>query len=265
MLSYNVLNSWVEKMMKKSLPVKIKTSDITNLSTKDINKLKAGDIVLKKTGNQKHAYIVSYKEENQGICLTYNDALYTETVSYDYDTTLKTWVYNSTDKTVIQKELTAGDNITITDAGVISATDTTYTAGTGISITNGVISATGGGTIYQHDINIYGNITSNLNFDVRFKIFNTSLTAYTKTTIGSVIQSLASSKIAAMEANGLAADSSDATNNRIVIGIYSDNGEGLYLVNAKFTQMTSALNDDLSALSVSFSAVTVRDDVRTVN
>lgn len=151
MLSYNVLNSWVEKMMKKSLPVKIKTSDITNLSTKDINKLKAGDIVLKKTGNQKHAYIVSYKEDNQGICLTYNDALYTETVSYDYDTTTKTWVYNSTDKTVIQKELTAGDNIDITDGGVVSAT---YTAGAGINITDGVISSIGGGEVWESYISL---------------------------------------------------------------------------------------------------------------
>ena len=99
MLSYNVLNSWVEKMMKKSLPVKIKTSDITALSTKDINKLKAGDIVLKKTGNQKHAYIVSYKEENQGICMTYTDASLVETVSYDYNSETQEWTYNSTDKT----------------------------------------------------------------------------------------------------------------------------------------------------------------------
>ena len=147
MLSYNVLNSWVEKMMKKSLPVKIKTSDITNLSTKDINKLKAGDIVLKKTGNQKHAYIVSYKEDNQGICLTYNDALYTETVSYDYNTTTKTWDYNSTDKTEFQNKLIAGDNIEI-NGNVISGHASTYTAGNGISINEGVISVSS--HIYKH-------------------------------------------------------------------------------------------------------------------
>ena len=121
MLSYNVLNSWVEKMMKKTLPVKIKTSDITNLSTKDINKLKAGDIVLKKTGNQKHAYIVSYKEENQGICLTYVDATLAETVSYDYNSETKQWTYNSTDSTPLEgAQYTAGDNINIT-GNVISA------------------------------------------------------------------------------------------------------------------------------------------------
>lgn len=38
-----------------------------------------------------------------------------------------------------QDKLTAGANITITGS-TISATDTTYTAGTGISISNGVIS-----------------------------------------------------------------------------------------------------------------------------
>lgn len=38
-----------------------------------------------------------------------------------------------------QDKLTAGSNITISGT-TISATDTTYTAGTGISISNGVIS-----------------------------------------------------------------------------------------------------------------------------
>ncbi len=44
-----------------------------------------------------------------------------------------------------QDELIAGSNITIID-NVISATDTTYEAGTGIEIEDGVISATGGGS-----------------------------------------------------------------------------------------------------------------------
>ena len=41
-----------------------------------------------------------------------------------------------------QNKLTAGDNIAISEDNVISATDTTYTAGVGISIENGVISNT---------------------------------------------------------------------------------------------------------------------------
>lgn len=47
-----------------------------------------------------------------------------------------------------QNKLTAGSNITINSSNVISATDTTYTAGTGISINNGVISNTAPGITY---------------------------------------------------------------------------------------------------------------------
>ncbi len=48
-----------------------------------------------------------------------------------------------------QKKLTAGDNITIDPStNTITATDTTYTAGTGIDITGGAISATGDITAY---------------------------------------------------------------------------------------------------------------------
>lgn len=77
----------------------IEVSNITTISTKVLNSLKAGDVVVKKTGNMKHSYRVSYKEEKQGICLTYTDASISETVSYDYNTGTKKWVYNSTDIT----------------------------------------------------------------------------------------------------------------------------------------------------------------------
>lgn len=131
----------LEQLNSVELPVKIdNVTSIAALTDEEINSLEAGDIVVKKTGNQKHTYIVTYKEDKQGICLTYVDATYIETVSYDY--TAGHWVYNSKDSIELQT-LTAGDNITITD-GVISATDTTYTAGDNITITNGVISASGG-------------------------------------------------------------------------------------------------------------------------
>lgn len=51
-----------------------------------------------------------------------------------------------------QDALTAGDNINIAQDGTISATDTTYTAGTNVDITNGVISATD--TTYTAGTNI---------------------------------------------------------------------------------------------------------------
>ena len=77
---------------------KVNCYEATNLTTltKDfINKLKAGDVVLKKTGTSYHAYRVSFKKDSEGICLTYTDAGYMETVSYDKSGT--NWVYNSTD------------------------------------------------------------------------------------------------------------------------------------------------------------------------
>lgn len=76
---------------------KLEVSNITTLTNREINNLKVGSIVVKKTGNQKHTYVVSYKEDKQGICLTYTDASVVETVSYDY--TDGNWVYNSTDVT----------------------------------------------------------------------------------------------------------------------------------------------------------------------
>lgn len=90
----------IKKLLKGEYSVKLK--DITNiqsLTDEQINELKAGDIVLKKTGDQTHAYIVSYKEEGQGICLTYADATYLETISYDYIECH--WVYNSKDSTIV--------------------------------------------------------------------------------------------------------------------------------------------------------------------
>lgn len=75
--------------------VALEVSDITALTNEQCNSLKAGNIVVKKTGNQKHSYRVSYKEDNQGMCLTYVDASVSETVSYDY--VGGNWTYNSTD------------------------------------------------------------------------------------------------------------------------------------------------------------------------
>ena len=81
--------------VKENSSVVINASNIRALSDDELNALKVGDVVQKITGEQKHCYIVSYKQEEHGICLTYVDAGYMETVSYDY--TEGHWVYNSTD------------------------------------------------------------------------------------------------------------------------------------------------------------------------
>lgn len=75
----------------------LEVSNITALTTAQINALDAGDVVIKNENGNKHTYIVSYKEANVGICLTYTDATLVETVSYDF--TNNEWVYNSTDST----------------------------------------------------------------------------------------------------------------------------------------------------------------------
>ena len=76
---------------------RIFVKDIKKLTNAQIEVLECGDYVVKKTGLQKHTYRVSYKEEKQGLCLTYTDASTSETVSYDYVDGV--WTYNSTDIT----------------------------------------------------------------------------------------------------------------------------------------------------------------------
>lgn len=154
MLTYNVLNEYVERLKKQDMPVMATTDNITNLTGDDIAKLRVGDVVVKQTGNMKHLYLVTYKEENVGICISYFAAGYSETVSYDCIEGV--WTYNSTDIVEEQPKLTAGDNITITD-NVISATDTTYTAGDNITINNGVISASSGETIWENEVLLKSN------------------------------------------------------------------------------------------------------------
>lgn len=76
---------------------RIYVKNIQKLTNDQICVLNTGDEVIKETGSQKHTYIVSYKEQGQGMCLTYTDATYVETVSYDLINGV--WTYNSTDST----------------------------------------------------------------------------------------------------------------------------------------------------------------------
>lgn len=75
----------------------ITVSNIKQLTNAQLNALQCGDRVIKVTGNQKHAYMVTYKGEGagEGICMTYCDAGYMETVSYDRSG--DGWVFNSVD------------------------------------------------------------------------------------------------------------------------------------------------------------------------
>lgn len=79
---------------------RIFVEDVKTLTNGQIAVLECGDFVVKQTGNQKHTYKVTYKEENVGLCITYEDATLIETVSYDWNG--EKWVYNSTDTANIE-------------------------------------------------------------------------------------------------------------------------------------------------------------------
>lgn len=78
----------------------IEVSDITKLTAAQLDALNVGDKVVKVTGTDKHLYVVTYKATTGGgICLSYFDAVNTETVSYDR--TESGWAFNSIDKGAI--------------------------------------------------------------------------------------------------------------------------------------------------------------------
>lgn len=89
---------------EENKPMKYEVENIKALSQDLCERLECGDVVIKKTGKQKHAYKVSYKGEGvgEGMCLTYADASCVETVSYDF--TAEGWAYNSTDVTPLVEE-----------------------------------------------------------------------------------------------------------------------------------------------------------------
>lgn len=94
-----------EKMLHEKTSFKFEVADVKTLLPKQINQLKCGDIVCKKTGNEKHAYIVSYKDEVKGeMCLTYCDHERIEEVYYEVRNSA--WTYVQTDTTeLLEKEI----------------------------------------------------------------------------------------------------------------------------------------------------------------
>ena len=78
----------------------IEVTDITKLTNDQLDSLNVGDKVVKVTGTDKHLYLVTYKATTGGgLCLSYADAVNTETVSYDR--TESGWAFNSIDKGTI--------------------------------------------------------------------------------------------------------------------------------------------------------------------
>ena len=77
--------------------IEVDASELENIAGELLEQLEVGDLVIKKTGVQRHAYYVSYKGEGvgEGICLSYNTTGYSETISYDK--TENGWAFNSKD------------------------------------------------------------------------------------------------------------------------------------------------------------------------
>ena len=103
----------------------LEVENITTLTNAQINNLNAGDIVVKKTGNQKHTYVVTYKENGQGICLSYFDAGYLETVSYDFVN--DNWTYNSTDVVNVIEDYALKTDVPTTATSTVTPTTETLT------------------------------------------------------------------------------------------------------------------------------------------
>ena len=88
----------LEALITAAAPIEV--TDITKLTDEQLDGLEVGSKVVKVTGTEKHLYWVTYKATTDGgLCLTYFDALNTETASYDR--TESGWAFNSIDKGAI--------------------------------------------------------------------------------------------------------------------------------------------------------------------
>lgn len=70
--------------------VKLEVGSVETLTTEQISRLKCGDIVIKDTGTERHAYVVSYKDDTKHeMSLVYADPKNIEEVYYEKNGT--TW------------------------------------------------------------------------------------------------------------------------------------------------------------------------------
>lgn len=74
----------VDRPIAPVTPPTMEVTDITALTAEQLDSLKAGDPVIKITGNEKHAYTVSYKDSTKGeLSLVYADHQNVEEVYYE--------------------------------------------------------------------------------------------------------------------------------------------------------------------------------------
>lgn len=62
----------------------LEVDDVTALASEQAEALKAGNVVVKRTGTQRHAYLVAYKDDTEGeLSLVYADCWNVEEVYYE--------------------------------------------------------------------------------------------------------------------------------------------------------------------------------------
>lgn len=227
------------------LPV---SSNMEELSDTLLNSLKVGDVVQKKTGNQKHCYIVTYKEEQHGICLSYVDCGYMETISYDY--TEGHWVYNSKDVC----EVPTSDDIKDV---VESASSGTIVDVLGLDASGNLVKGTisGGSKMYRHKIDIEVSDATYGTFNMFFILYNNSSTPLNT---DALIVSEVSSSVIPMGKNLNLCNSFKKSYGPAYTAVFT-----LYVSNRSNLAISVIKLDDLSQENISLTSITsYYDDVK---
>ena len=92
--------SGIDRPIAPVEPPVMEVNDITALTAQQLDSLKPGDSVIKITGNEKHAYTVSYKDSTKGeLSLVYADHNNVEEVYFEKVEGV--WTYIITENTHI--------------------------------------------------------------------------------------------------------------------------------------------------------------------
>ena len=134
--------------------VALEVANVKQLNDAQCELLKAGDLVEKVDNSGKHTYIVTFKKDKAGLCLTYFDASCIETQSYDF--TAGHWVYNSQDKGEFK---TDAEIKSLAVDAVEEATSGTVAEIIGLDSSGNMVKGSapsGGGDILEQDNVVYG-------------------------------------------------------------------------------------------------------------
>ena len=160
----------------------VECSDVKALSNSQIDLLRCGDYLVKKSGNERHAYKVAYKDNVKGeMALVYCDTHNVEEVYYEKGESGWEWVV--TENTPIDKFLTQTQVDARVKAVVEGATSGTIDSVLGLDTNGKLVKGTisGGTQLYRHEGSFYYNDSGS---SVAFIIISTNNTKYQATSSG---------------------------------------------------------------------------------